>query len=229
MKQGVFYGVSVGPGDPELLTLKAIHVLENCPVIAAPQTKGGDMLALNIARQAVSLEGKTVLPLFFTMAQDTALRQESHQKAVEDIEGFLTAGKDVAMLSLGDVSIYATYCYLQEQLAARGFETVMIPGVPSFCAVAARLGMSLTQGDEPLYIIPGYSDQTNGLLARPGTKVLMKAGKRLPDVVRSLREMDMEKRAVLVQNCGLPNEAVFRDIERFSEEPGYFTTVIVKG
>lgn len=134
VKRGVFYGVSVGPGDPELLTLKALRVLEACSVIAAPQTGSGDTLAMDIVRQAVSLEGKPLLPLPFTMAQDPALRQEAHQRAAWEIENFLAAGRDVAMLNLGDVSIYATYGYLQKLLKARGYQTEMIPGVSSFCA-----------------------------------------------------------------------------------------------
>ena len=73
MKKGVFYSVGVGPGDPELITLKAVRTLERCPVVAAPQTKNGEMLALAIARQAVSLEGKTVVPLHFTMSRDLSL------------------------------------------------------------------------------------------------------------------------------------------------------------
>ena len=81
MKKGVLYGVSVGPGDPELLTVKAVRVLERCPGIAAPRTKSGGTLALDIVRQAVSLEGKTVLPLFFPRGRDKEEWRESHRRA----------------------------------------------------------------------------------------------------------------------------------------------------
>lgn len=229
MKQGVFYGVSVGPGDPELLTLKAIRVLEACPVIAAPQTGSGETLAMDIVRQAVSLEGKTLLPLFFTMAQNPSLRREAHQRAAGEIEGFLAAGRDVAMLNLGDVSIYATYGYLQKLLEERGYQTEMIPGVPSFCAAAARLDLDLVQGNEPLHLIPGHSGPAEAVLALPGTKVLMKSGRQFPEVVRALERAGLAERASLVQNCGLPNEAVFQDASQFPEDPGYFATIIVKG
>lgn len=229
MKQGVFYGVSVGPGDPELLTLKAVRVLEACPVIAAPQTGDGETLALDIVRQAVSLEGKTLLPLFFTMAQDLTLRQEAHRQAAGEIEKFLAAGQDVAMLNLGDVSIYATYGYLQNLLEARGYRTEMIPGVPSFCAAAARLGTGLVQGNEPLHLIPGHSGPVEEALALPGTKVLMKSGRQFPKVIRALEKAGLAGRASLVQNCGLPNEAVFQDTSQFPEDSGYFATIIVKG
>ena len=139
MKKGVFYGVGIGPGDPELMTLKAVRVLERCPVVAAPRTKSGGMLALDIASRAVDLKGKTVVPLDFSMERDRAVQRAAHLAAAEAVREHLDGGRDVAMLNLGDVSIYATYSYLMEILRAQGYETVMVPGVPSFCAVAAML------------------------------------------------------------------------------------------
>ena len=144
-KQGVFYAVSVGPGDPELLTRQACRVLEVCDVIAAPRTKAGRMLALDIAGGAVDMRGKTILPLDFTMAHDAAVREDSYRTAAAAIEAALAAGRDVAMVNLGDVSVYATAYYILERVRSDGFEVVMCPGVTSFCAVAARLGRSLTR------------------------------------------------------------------------------------
>ena len=175
-KLGTFYGVGVGPGDPELLTLKAVRVLESCPVLAAPQMASGEMTALSIARQAARLEGKTLLPLRFTMSRDRAEQAEGHRRAADAVRPYLEAGQDVAMAILGDVSIYSTYCYMMELLKAEGFPCVMVPGVPSFCAVAARLGRSLTEPDQPLHIIPGGGPGLGEALDLPGSKVLMKAG-----------------------------------------------------
>lgn len=92
MKKGVFYSVGVGPGDPELITLKAVRTLERCPVVAAPQTKNGEMLALSIAQQAVSLEGKTVVPLHFTMSRDKAQQHAAHLAAAQALRPHLDAG-----------------------------------------------------------------------------------------------------------------------------------------
>ena len=183
---GVLYGVSVGPGDPELMTLKAVRCLGKCPVIAAPQTAGGRMLALDIARGAVGLDGKTILPLRFAMSRDPEMLRASHEEAARAVKEYLDAGQDVAMLNLGDVSVYATFGYLQEILEAEGYKTVRIPGVPSFCAAAARLGQPLTGGMEaPLTIAPGR--HAAEVLAAPGTKVLMKSGRQLPDAGRTGR------------------------------------------
>lgn len=109
---GTFYAVGVGPGAPELLTLQAVNLLRQCPVIAAPQTRSGQMLALDIAQGALDLREKEILPLSFTMSREPALREESYRDAARQIEAFLQKGLDVAMVNLGDVSVFATAYYL---------------------------------------------------------------------------------------------------------------------
>ena len=229
MKKGVFYGVGVGPGDPELMTLKAVRVLKRCPVIAAPRTKSGEMLALDIASAAVDLGEKTILPLYFSMERDKVVQHAAHLAAAEAVRAHLDEGRDVAMLNLGDVSIYATYSYLMEILKDQGYETVMVPGVPSFCAVAARLGVSLTEMNGPLHIAPG-SMALDEVLDQPGTKVLMKSGRQMPAVLDALAARDALGKSMLVQNCGLPEETVYADLSqsRPDGKHGYFSTVIVK-
>lgn len=228
VRQGVFYGVGVGPGDPELLTVKALKTLEHCPVIAAPRTRSGETLALDIVRQAVSLEGKTILPLDFTMSRDPAVLRQSRLRAAEAIMAHLSAGRDTAMLNLGDVSIYATFSYLMDILTDRGYEAVMVPGVPSFCAVAARLGTSLTTVSSPLHILPGSGGSLAELLDLPGTKVLMKSGRQLPQAAEALRQRGLLEKAAMVRDCGLPTEQVCRDLTHLPQDTGYFATVIVK-
>ena len=224
-KQGVFYAVSVGPGDPELLTRQACRVLEACDVIAAPRTKAGRMLALDIAGGAVDMRGKTILPLDFTMAHDAAVREESYRTAVAAIEAVLSAGRDVAMVNLGDVSVYATAYYILERIRSDGFEAVMCPGVTSFCAVAARLGRSLTRMDEPLHILPG-SAELNNALALPGTKVIMKSGKAIRETVDALERHGLAARAGMVADCGLETEQVYTDLRQLPEEISYFATIV---
>lgn len=228
MRRGILYGVGVGPGDPELLTLKALRTLERCPILAAPRTKSGGMLALDIVRRAMPLEEKAILPLDFTMSKDPDLLRDSHLRAAAAIEAHLAAGRDTAMLNLGDVSIYATFGYVSDILTARGYETVMVPGVPSFCAVAARLGVSLTTASAPLHILPGGSEDLAEELALPGVKVLMKSGKLLPRTAETLRQRGLLEKAAMVRDCGLPTERVCRDLRQLRSETGYFATVIVK-
>lgn len=217
-KQGVFCAVSVGPGDPELLTRQACRVLEACDIIAAPRMKSGRMLALDIAAGAVDMQGKTILPLDFTMARDAAVREDSYRTA-------LAAGQDVAMVNLGDVSVYATAYYMLERIRADGFETVMCPGVTSFCAVAARLGRSLTRTEEPLHILPG-SAELDSALALPGTKVIMKSGKAIHETAAALERRGMAANAGMVADCGLETEQVCTDLRHLPEEISYFATIV---
>ena len=224
-KQGVFYAVSVGPGDPELLTRQACRVLEVCDVIAAPRTKAGRMLALDIAGGAVDMRGKTILPLDFTMERSEAVREESYRTAAGAIEAELTAGRDVAMVNLGDVSVYATAYYILERVRSDGFEVVMCPGVTSFCAVAARLGRSLTRMDEPLHILPGSMDMDSALTLE-GTKVLMKSGRAIHETVDALERHGLAARAGMVADCGLETEQVYTDLRQLPEEISYFATIV---
>ena len=200
-------------------------------MLAAPQTSSGQMLALDIARSALgkALDGKTIVPLYFAMSRDPAVLAASHKEAVQAVRPYLDAGQDTAMLNLGDVSIYATFGYLQCLLEAEGYPTAMAAGVPSFCAAAARLNVPLTGGmDAPLTIAPG--SWAGRVLDTPGTKVLMKTGRQLPALLDTLRQADKLKNSALVCNCGLPDEQVCPDLSRGQPQvqPGYFTTVLVK-
>ena len=229
--KGTFYGVSVGPGDPELLTLQAVRLIRKCPVLVAPQTSSGQMLALDIARSALgkALDGKTIVPLHFAMSRDSEVLKASHAAAADAVRAHLDAGRDVALLNLGDVSIYATYGYLEEILTAQGYAAVRIAGVPSFCAAAARLGQSLTGGmEQPLTIAPGR--HVEQVLAAPGAKVLMKTGRRLPKTLDALRERGLLANSAMVCNCGLPDEAVFPALTDYdpAQDAGYFATILVK-
>ena len=224
-KQGVFYAVSVGPGDPELLTRQACRVLEACDIIAAPRMKSGRMLALDIAAGAVDMQGKTILPLDFTMARDEVVREDSYRTAAGAIEAALAAGRDVAMVNLGDVSVYATAYYILERICSDGFETVMCPGVTSFCAVAARLGRSLTRMEEPLHILPGSMDMDSALTLE-GTKVLMKSGRAIRETVDALKRHGLLANAGMVADCGLETEQVYTDLRQLPEEISYFATIV---
>ena len=211
----------------ELLTLQAVRVLENTPVIAAPQTASGQMLALDIARGAVDLTGKSVLPLRFTMSHDAAVRAESYRAAASAVEAELRQGRDVAMVNLGDVALFATAYYIFAEIERDGFPARMLPGVTSVAAVAARLGQSLTEMEQPLHILPASCD-LDAALALPGTKVLMKSGSAIHEIVAALGRAGLLKRASMVADCGLPSERVFRDLREIPENVSYFATILVR-
>ena len=141
---GMFYAVGVGPGDPAWMTRQACDVLGFCPVIAAPRSASGEMPALEVARGAVDLSRKSIVPLKFTAARARSARNAEYVRAASSIARVLDAGLSVAMVNLGDVSICATAYDVLDELRRRGYATQMIPGITSFCAVAAALGTSLT-------------------------------------------------------------------------------------
>ena len=230
IKQGTLYAVGVGPGDAALLTLWAAEVLRRCPVIAAPRTAGGGMLALEIAEKAVDLGGKTILPLDFAMKRGEAEREAAYAAAEQKLLGVLNAGQDAALVNFGDVSIYASGQYLLQRLAGKGCKTVMVPGVPSFCAAAARLGISLTEMQSPLHLVPGATD-LEATLAWPGTKIIMKSGRELPQVLACLKQHGLLEKSALVCDCGLPGEQAWPNLAESCPAPGeagYFTLVVVK-
>ncbi|NCB04644.1 MAG: precorrin-2 C(20)-methyltransferase [Clostridia bacterium] len=229
MNKGTLFGVGVGPGDPELMTLKAVRTIERCPCIATPETAGEKTLALTIAAGAVDLTGKEILPLRFLMTRDKEAQARCHEALADQIAARLDGGTDVAMLNLGDVSIYSTFAYLMDILTQRGYAVVMIPGVPSFCAVAAALGTGLTTMNEPLHILPASGMELSEALALKGSKVLMKTGKSMPEVRRVLTEKGLADKTMLVQNCGLPNERICRDLSEAQDDISYFTTMIIRG
>lgn len=228
MSEAIFYGVSVGPGDPELVTVKAIRTLEACPTIACVQTRRGATVAYDIAAHAANLDGKRTLSLRFAMSTDAAVLAASHNEAAQAVIDELRAGRSVAMPVLGDASIFATYAYLKDIVEQAGFSCVTIPGVPSFCAVAAALGQNLTPSmDAALHIVPSGAD-VNAALALPGTKVIMKAGKPFEQLKDILREQGLYDRASAVQNCSMRDERIARSLDDANGEGSYFTTVVVR-
>lgn len=223
---GTLYGVSVGPGDPELMTVKAKRLLERCHVLAVPKTRRGHSLALDIAGKAVDVSGKQLLFLPFPMTTAPVKLRQNHETHAARLAEILRNGDDVAFICLGDVSVYSTFTYIGEILSDKGCPVVMIPGVSSFCAAACALGVSLTAADQPLHIIPAGYGSPEASLRLPGTKVLMKPAGRFPGVRRAI--LASGQAAYAAVDCGMDSERLYQNIADMPEDPGYFTTIVVK-
>ena len=223
---GTLYGVGVGPGDPELLTLKALRLIRESQVIAVPGASVTETVAYKIVKQAYpALDEKEFIGLEMPMTKDAKLLKESHDRAAAAVEECLRAGKDVAFLTLGDPTVYSTYLYVHKRVEADGFPVEIISGITSFCAVAARMNMGLVEKSQPLHVIPA-SYQIQDALKLSGTKVLMKAGRKMGEVKRQLLEQSGE--VVMIENCGMEEERCYRGAEEIPEEAGYYSLVIVK-
>ncbi len=227
--RGKLYGIGVGPGDPELLTIKAIKTIKDCHVIAVPSAQNNDRAAFYVVEEY--LENKPLISCLFSMEKDEEKRKELRIKVADDICSLLEEGKSVGFITLGDPSIYSTYMYVHKIALKRGFETEIIPGITSFTAVAALLNDSLCEGDEILHIIPAsHHEDIEELLELQGNKIIMKSGKSLNKVLEILDKKGLSHKTKIVERCGMEGQRVFNNIEEFekAEGVGYFTIAIVK-
>lgn len=223
---GKLFGLGIGPGDPELLTLKAVRIIQESDVIAVPGKVKEESVAYQITKQAVKeLDEKKTIAVHMPMTKDQEKLESSHNEGADQVEKYLKEGKNVAFLTLGDPTVYSTYLYIHKRIQDRGYEVEIVSGITSFCAVAARLNIGLVEKAEPLHVIPA-SYQIEDALKLPGTKVLMKAGKKMAMVKEELQKRN--ERAVMIENCGMENEKIYRSVEEIPEDAGYYSLIIAK-
>ena len=227
--QGKLYGVGVGPGDPELLTLKALRLIKENEVIAVPGKDIQASVAYQIVKGAYEdLDKKILISVAMPMTKDPQVLKANHDKAADQVEDYLREGKNVVFLTLGDTTVYSTYLYVHKRILERGYEAEIVSGITSFCAVAARLNMGLVEADQPLHVIPATykAQEMDEILKLPGTKVLMKTGKKMKQVKESIEKSG--QKAVMIENCGMPSEKIYRSAEEIPEDSGYYSLIIVK-
>ena len=224
--RGIAYGVGVGPGDPELMTQKAVRLIRENDVIAFPGREPGESVAYRIAAEAVpELPQKELVALNMPMLRDRAALAAEHRSAARLLERYLDQGRNVVFLTLGDPTLYCTFSYLQHFLEADGYASEPVPGVTSFCAAAARLNTPLAEWDEQVHIIPA-SHGGGSLPDGQGSCVLMKPAGRMTELKRMLKESG--RRVMMVENCSMENERIYRTLEEFPDDPGYFSLIIAR-
>ncbi len=224
--KGIAYGVGVGPGDPEYMTLKACRLIRENEIIAVPGKDAKESVAYRIAAAAVpELADKTLLPLPMPMVKDRAKIDEAHREAAKQIEARLDEGKNVVFLTLGDSTIYCTFSYIQHYLERDGYTVELVSGITSFCAAAARLGVPLTEWDEQLHILPAVH-KTQALLEQPGNYVLMKSASKMAEVKEMLRRSG--RQVSMVENCCMEGEKRYYGVDEIPDDAGYFSLIIAK-
>ncbi|KAB1439900.1 precorrin-2 C(20)-methyltransferase [Candidatus Galacturonibacter soehngenii] len=222
---GILYGVGVGPGDPELLTLKAVNVIKNSDIILVPGDVVENSVAYKIATGALDLQDKKLVAISMPMTKDKTVLEKAHDEAAKCIMEYLNDNMQVAFLTLGDPCIYSTYIYVHKRILAKGYTAKIISGIPSFCAAAALVNDSLVEKSEPLHILPASYDIEEALKLS-GTKVLMKSGKKMANVKKELKEHDYN--VVMIENCGMEQEKVYYGAENIDENAGYYSLIIAK-
>lgn len=241
---GKFYGVGVGPGDPELITLKALNVLKKADIIFAPKAKmKEDSLAREIVEKllteklvpACSKQGKDIVEIEFPMTKNVEELKERYLNSAVIILRHIREGKDAAYLTIGDPLLYSTYIYLISALKELSpeMEIETIPGIPAYSAVAAKLDYSLAEKDERICIcpVPEGMEDLREIIMQNDTIVIMKVAKRLPHVINLLKEMNLLQYSIFGSHVGMDGERIINGAKEpfiVSEKEGYLSTIIVR-
>ncbi len=229
------YGVGVGPGAPDLLTLRAVRVLREANVLATPRSAdGAESIAGAIARSAVGeIAGQEILPVTFPMTRDRARRRAALEATLQAIGARLAAGKTVAVVSEGDPLLYSSFIDVLRAAPERfpGVPVEVIPGVSSITAAAAAAAEPLVDGAERLAVLPARAaiEELPRLAGAFDAAVILKAGPVLPDLAAALERAGVADRAILVSAATTPREEVVRGLRGAREARGYFSLVIVPG
>lgn len=232
MKPGNFYGIGLGPGDPELLTIKAIHTIQGADYIFVPKSDTKEeSLALEIVKDYV--KKKKVIEQIYPMTKDKAILNAAWLAAAEEVCAAVKNGNDVAYLTLGDPLTFSTYIYLlrhlHTMLPAHDIHT--IPGITSYNAAACMANYPLLTGDERLAVIPVPKDiaALRPLLEIFDTVVMMKVAKKLDEVILLLEEMKLTKNALFASYIGQKDAYITCDIVSLKGSGrGYMSVLMVR-
>ena len=230
---GKLYGVGLGPGDPELLTLKAKKILIKVDIIFVPKaSKNKDSLAQHILERVLP-EKRHLEQLIFPMTRDKKILKKFWNEAAEKVIKIIDQGKQVAFVTIGDPFIYSTYSYLLKCVKSKrpDIPVETIPGISAMNLVASLVETPLVEGNEKLALLPLPEDldRLKEIFCKFDTTVLMKIGKRLRPLIAFLKKMGLENSAFFVSHAGYPDQYIAKGVSYLSEEAsGYLSVLIVK-
>jgi precorrin-2/cobalt-factor-2 C20-methyltransferase len=224
---GTLYGLGVGPGDPELITLKALRLLRSVPVVAFPAPEHGDSLARSIVAEHLP-GGQTEIAIRMPMLVERFPAQEIYDRAAVEIGAHLEAGRDVAVLCEGDPFFYGSFMYLFGRMAER-FPVQVVPGVSSLTACAATSGAALVARNDVLTVIPAPlpPERLRDLLARTDAAAIMKLGRHFTKVRDVLNELGFSAHARYVERATMSNQRLLPLDEVDPDTVPYFSMVLV--
>ena len=233
MALGTLWGVSVGPGNPDWMTVEGIRAIQSVEAIACPQDRQGKPgMAYRIARQYVG--DRTVISLDLPFVTDASILEQSWQTAAEQVVPILLQGNDVTFISEGDASFFSTFAYLaravQQQLEAE-VRVQVLPGVCSPLAAAAALNIPLSMWDEGLVILPALHrvSELDAILDWADVVVLMKISSVFARIYATLEKRNLLAQTGLVEWLGWPQQQVFHSLEQMQGyRPPYFSIAIVR-
>lgn len=224
---GTLYGIGLGPGDPELLTLKAARLIEQCPVVCYIQNPAGYSLAREIA--ANHLHGQREIPMVISMGKARTSANAAYDLAGEQLRPLLEAGQDVAVLCEGDPLFYGSFCYLLERLQAR-VSCEVVPGITSVSTVAALTKTPLTRLNQRLAVVTGRNNDAEILaaLADYDSVAILKAGPERQRLLALLRQSERWHEGRYVTRATQAGEAIYTDLDDLPDQRGdYFGLLLV--
>jgi len=226
--RATLYGLGIGPGDPDLVTVKARHILQTAPVIAYPAPEGGKSLVRAIADEHIP-EGRTEIVISTPMVAESFPANDVYDRYSQVIATHLDEGRDVAVLCEGDPFLYGSFMYLFERIADR-YRTEVVPGVSSLGAVAAVAATPLVSRNEVLTILPATLPEAEleTRLAATDTAAIMKVGRHLPKVCRVLRRLDLNQGARYVERATMRDQRVLRLDEVSEDAAPYFSMILAR-
>jgi len=224
---GTFYGLGVGPGDPELITLKAWRLISQVPVIAYPAANGNDSLARSIAAPFIP-EDVIELAIDVPMRHERAPAQEAYDAAAQAIARHLDQGRDVAFLCEGDPLFYGSFAYLLTRLA-QTYLTQVVPGISSITACAAAINRPLAARNDILKVLPGTLDASRlkQEIISSDAIAIMKVGQHFDKIRGVLNELDLAGQAIIIERATLDDEKVTRLADVPEGERPYFSTILI--
>ena len=215
----MLYGIGVGPGDSELLTIKAVNAIQNSQVIVVPSAEdGGESIALDTARKYIK-EGTEIAIKHFPMGKKDG--EEKAREAYKFIEKKLTEGKNVSFLTVGDPYVYSTYIHMLKHMKEKGFIVETIPGITSFCAAASIVDRTLVVGNEPLLVLPATRIKD---IKDEKYVVIMKVYKHEEEVVDFLEEKGFDY--IYVSRAGREGQLILEDKEEIKNARDYMSLIL---
>ena len=227
---GILLGIGVGPGDPEMMTLKAVKAIKEADVICLPKADKDKCRAYQIALPVVpELRYKKTISFDFEMTKDEDRLDRLHEEFYSKYKQLLMEGYNLAFLTIGDPTIYSTFGYIMKLARKEGFEVEIINGITSFCGSAAAAGLVLSEKEENIHIISGQGNLDDELKL-PGTKIIMKSGSHLTEIKEKLIPLEENDKIIVnaVIDCGMETEQIFTSAMSLPDDSKYMMTIIVK-
>lgn len=229
---GKLFGVGVGPGDPGLMTIKAVEILKTAAHVFAPIPRpDGVSVAYTIAKNFIP-ENKPITFLLFPMLHDQEMLNKQLMKNYQSIEKMLRESGDCAFITLGDPSVYSTFTVMQRYFArfAPDIEIHIIPGITSYSFAAAQAGVALIEGDEILSIVSGNDsvERIGAIIDATDTAVFLKTYRNREQVLNIIQKKGLSRHCIYIQKCGMDGETIQFDVENLSGNPEYLSLLIMK-